>query len=255
MKKRKKLYLAVLMMLFTMAFGMSAMAATKVVTMKPNKLYTVNRKNYGDLTYHKIKISRPGYLTVYGYSYSTYTHDKYSLGVQLCSSRKKPLEQQYKTSLSDYTKPAYKAFYAVKKGTYYLAVTAKDYRLRYSFTPVTERSGASKAKAVTVARKRTAKGLLVAGENGTKTDWFKIRLTRKQKVTFTFTTRANDYLRFQIVSANPKVVIGGSSVFSKNTTEKIATKDAFPAGTYYIKVSRMLSRDKDTSGYYRFSWK
>ena len=43
MKKRKKLYFAVLMALFTMALGMNAMAATKVVTMKPNKLYTVNR--------------------------------------------------------------------------------------------------------------------------------------------------------------------------------------------------------------------
>ena len=38
MKKRKGLYLAVLMMLFTMVFGMSSMAATKVVTLKNNRL-------------------------------------------------------------------------------------------------------------------------------------------------------------------------------------------------------------------------
>ena len=66
MKKRKGLYLAVLMMLFTMVFGMSSMAATKVVTMKPNKLYTVNRTSYDDLTYHKFKVSKPGYITVSG---------------------------------------------------------------------------------------------------------------------------------------------------------------------------------------------
>ena len=52
MKKRKGLYLAVLMMLFTMVFGMSSMAATKVVTLKNNKLYTVNGKDYDDVVYH-----------------------------------------------------------------------------------------------------------------------------------------------------------------------------------------------------------
>ena len=82
MKKRKKLYFAVLMALFTMALGMNAMAATKVVTMKPNKLYTVNRTSYDDLTYHKFKVSKPGYITVYGYSYSMYSNNKYSLRVQ-----------------------------------------------------------------------------------------------------------------------------------------------------------------------------
>lgn len=254
MKKRKKLYFAVLMALFTMALGMNAMAATKVVTMKPNKLYTVNRTSYDDLTYHKFKVSKPGYITVYGYSYSMYSNNKYSLRVQLYNSRKKPLEQ-YATSMSEYSKPAYKTFYAVKQGTYYLGVKDKNYKLKYSFTPVKDRSGASQAKAVNVNRNKKGIGLLIAGEKGTKTDWFKIRLTRKQKVTFTFTARANDHLRLQIVPADPKLFIWGSSIYAKSTTEKVSTKDAFPAGTYYIKISRMLTGDKDTSGYYSFSWR
>ena len=58
-----------------------------------------------------------------------------------------------------------------------------------------------------VNRNKKGIGLLVAGEKGTKTDWFKIRLTRKQKVTFTFTARANDHLRLQIVPADPKLFI------------------------------------------------
>ena len=254
MKKRKVFCLAILMMLFSMLSGMSAMAATKVVTMKPNRLYTVSRTSYDDLTYHKFTVSKPGYLTVYGYSYSIYSNNKYSLSVQLYNSRKKPLEQ-YKTSLNEYSKPAYKTFYAVKKGTYYLGVKDKNYKLKYSFTPVTDRSGASQAKAATVNRNKKGAGLLVAGEKGTKTDWFKIHLSKKQKVTFTFTTRANDYLRLQIVPANPRMVIWGSSLYAKNTTEKVTTKDAFPAGTYYIKISRMLTSDADTSGYYSFIWK
>ena len=125
----------------------------------------------------------------------------------------------------------------------------------FGFTPVKDRSGASQAKAVNVNRNKKGIGLLVAGEKGTKTDWFKIRLTRKQKVTFTFTARANDHLRLQIVPADPKLFIWGSSIYAKSTTEKVSTKDAFPAGTYYIKISRMLTGDKDTSGYYSFSWR
>ncbi|MFQ9151522.1 MAG: hypothetical protein ACLR6B_08335 [Blautia sp.] len=51
MKKRKGLYLAVLMMLFTMVFGMSSMAATKVVTLKNNRLTGVSVKDYDDVAY------------------------------------------------------------------------------------------------------------------------------------------------------------------------------------------------------------
>ena len=254
MEKRKKLYLAVLMALFTMMLGMNAMAATKVVTMKPNRLYTVKQTNYNDVTYHKIKVSKTGYLAVYGYSYSSYTNRKNSLQVQLCNSKRKPLEQ-YATYISEYSTPAYKTYYAVKKGTYYIAAKGgQNYKLKYSFVALKDKSGATQAKATAVGKGKRAVGLLVAGESGKKVDWFKIRLAKSQKITITFSSKSNDNVRFQIVPADSRVMIWGSNVYIKNTTKKIPTQNAFPAGTYYIKVSRM-SDDASTSGYYSFSWK
>ena len=65
MKKRKGLYLAVLMMLFTMVFGMSSMAATKVVTLKNNRLTGVSVKDYDDVVYYKLSVNQTGYLAVF----------------------------------------------------------------------------------------------------------------------------------------------------------------------------------------------
>lgn len=253
MKKRKGLYLALLMMLFTMVFGMSSMAATKTVAMKPNRLYHVKRTGYDDVTYHRFTVSKTGYITVYGYSCSDYSSSKYSIGVQLYNSKKKPLETN-RTYISSYSKPAYKTYYAVKKGTYYIAVRDRNYKLKYSFTALTDKSGATQAKATAVGKGKRAVGLLVAGESGKKVDWFKIRLTKNQKINFTFSSKSNDDVRFQVVPADSRVMVWGSSVYVKNTTKKIPTQNAFPAGTYYIKVSRMLD-DASTSGYYSFSWK
>ena len=73
MKKRKGLYLAVLMMLFTMVFGMSSMAATKVVTLKNNRLTGVSVKDYDDVVYYKLSVNQTGYLAVYGYKQYSYS--------------------------------------------------------------------------------------------------------------------------------------------------------------------------------------
>lgn len=101
MKKRKGLYLAVLMMLFTMVFGMSSMAATKVVTLKNNRLTGVSVKDYDDVVYYKLSVNQTGYLAVYGYKQYSYSSagEKNGLNVQLCNSRKQPLEEEYNTYL------------------------------------------------------------------------------------------------------------------------------------------------------------
>lgn len=253
MKKRKGIFLFGLIMLLTMLFGMNAMAGSpKVVILKSNKLYNKFSGNYSDVTYYKINVARSGYITVYGYGYRPSSNSKYSLGgVQLCNSRKKALEKN-KTYVSAYTRD--RTYYGVKKGTYYLRIEGNNYKLKYSFTAVSEKSGSSKSTAVEIKKGTTKRGLLIAGESGSKTDWYKIRLTNKQKVRLTFGARANDHVSFKIIPANPKVFIPGSTAYYKNTTETVKTKDALPTGIYYIRVNRM-SKDADTSGYYTLKWK
>lgn len=252
MKKIKRiLWVVSLTFLLTMLCGINVMAATKTQMLQNNKWYTNKTQKYNDTYYYKIVVPKTGYITVQGYGFSQYSNNKYSLRVQLCNNKKKDLEK-YKTSL--YESRGFKTYYAVKKGTYYIKVSDTNYKIKYIFKSVTEKSGASTTKAVKVPKNKTISGLAIAGEQGKKVDYYKITLTKAQKITFTFGARANDWIQFKIVSANPKQFIFGSSAYRCYTTENVVTKDKFPAGTYYIQVFRM-SNDADTSGYYTLKWK
>ena len=115
MKKRKGLYLAVLMMLFTMVFGMSSMAATKVVTLKNNRLTGVSVKDYDDVVYYKLSVNQTGYLAVYGYKQYSYSSagEKNGLNVQLCNSESSHWRKS--TILTFTSQITGKNYYGVKK--------------------------------------------------------------------------------------------------------------------------------------------
>lgn len=251
MKKAKKILFAILFtLLFTSLSVTTAMAATRTVTLSQNKWYTNTTQSYNDTYYYKISVPKTGYITVSGYCFSKYSNNKYTLRVQLCNSRKKELEK-YKTSL--YETRGFKTYYAVKKGTYYLKVSDSNYKLKYTFKAITEKSGTTASSAVTIPKNKSIAGLALAGESGKKIDYYKIRLTKPQRINFTFGAKANDWIKFKLVPANPKQYIIGSTVYRWYTTEKASTKDVFPAGTYYIQVSRMTD-DTDTSGVYTIKW-
>ncbi|MDY3918714.1 MAG: hypothetical protein SOZ59_06885 [Candidatus Limivivens sp.] len=250
-RKTKLLGILALTFLLTMLCQMTTMAATKTQTLTSGKWVKNTTQKYGDVYYYKIVVPKTGYLAVEGYGFSNYSDSRYSLSVKLCDSKKKELET-YRTSLT--SSHSCKSYYGVKKGTYYLKVEDSNYRLRYSFKAVTEKSGTAQKKAVSVPKNKTVGGLAIAGEKGTKIDYYKITLTKAQKITFTFGAKANSWIQFKIVPANTKQIIFGSSVYRWDTTETVVTKDKFPKGTYYIQVYRM-SNDADTSGYYTLKWK
>lgn len=249
---KKILLLLVLTLMLTFMFSMSTMAAAKTVSLNNNKWYTDKNTNYNQNTvYHKIKIPRNGLITISGYGYSNYSTYKYSIGVQLCNSKKKPL-QKFNSYLSQTYK--YKTYYAVKKGTYYIKTQSSKYKLKYSFKSMSDNSGNRQSKARNVNKNKVAKGLLIAGENGNKVDWYKIVLTKPQKIKLTFGALASDWIQFKITSADPNITIFGSTTSRKYDTQTQITQSAFPAGTYYIQVSR-LSNSTDCSGYYTLKWK
>ena len=235
MKKRKGLYLAVLMMLFTMVFGMSSMAATKVVTLKNNRLTGVSVKDYDDVVYYKLSVNQTGYLAVYGYKQYSYSSagEKNGLNVQLCNSRKQPLEEEYNTYL-------------------YKSNNWKNY-LKSTFVAVKEVCGSSKARASLLTRNKTRYGLLIAGENGAKEEWYKVRLPKAQKLKLKLSGKSSGYVAFEIIPASKKVTLFGSYQSCWNNTKLIQTRNNLPAGTYYIKVYRSNGKSSN-SGYYSIKW-
>lgn len=248
---KKGFLLLVLTLMFTLMFGMTTMAAPKTVSLSNNKWYTDKSTDFKRPTvYHKIRIPRNGLITVTGYTYSNYSTYRSTLGVQLYNAKKKPL-QKYKKNTASYN---YKTYYAVKKGVYYLKTQDNRYKLKYSFKAIPENSGTSKSKARTINKNKLAKGLLIAGEKGSKIDWYKIVLTKPQNLKITYTALANELVQFKIVPDNTNILITNSSAFLRNNKQIFSSRSPFPAGTYYIQVFR-FGNSTDCSGYYTLKWK
>ena len=129
------------------------------------------------------------------------------------------------------------------------------YKLSYSFKAVTEKSGSKKSKAVALKKNKAAGGLQIAGESASKADWYKIVLPKKQKVTLTYSTKANNTIWFKIIPASKNVYLSGSLEYCMwDQTKTVTTKDKLPAGTYYVQVYKYKGDDW-MSGYYTLKWK
>lgn len=255
MKKRKVVFLAVLTMLVAMMLGMTSMAATtKVVITKSDTYYKKGDANNNDVTYYKISVKQTGYLNVFGFRKSSVKYDdsRYGLAIQLCNSRKQPLEDEYNSYLSK--SDSWREYYGVKKGIYYIKVKGGNHTLKYSFKPVKEVCGSTKAKASSLTRNKTRVGLLIAGEKGNKEEWYKVRLPKAQKLKFTIDGRSNGYVAFEVIPASKRVILTGSYQSCWNKAKKIETTGALPAGTYYIKVYRSNGKSSN-SGWYSIKWR
>lgn len=197
-------------------------------------------------TYHKIVISKPGYIKVEG----AFLGDSGSMYATLCNSKKVALSQQkYLYSSNNYT-----TYYAVKKGTYYINITGyNDYKLRYTFSAVKDTSAQSQKKATVIGKGKTVKGLILSEDSLKKVDWYKVKLTKSQKLVLNVDAKSCATLKFEIVPASSKVFLIGSSfsIYEVNG-DTYGTKGNLPAGTYYIKVTKT---DAKASGYYSIKFK
>lgn len=147
--------------------------------------------------------------------------------------------------------------YGVAKGkTYYIRVDARlnskgAYVLKVTNSKISEKSGKTKKKAVTIKKKKTKKGIIESGKNSKQADWYKFKLTSKKKVNITVTTGSNETLKV-IVYKGGKKVRGGTQNLYGNDKKILKSNGKWPKGTYYIKVQRGTST---SSGYYTLKWK
>ncbi|MCR5756033.1 MAG: hypothetical protein K6G30_14630 [Acetatifactor sp.] len=195
-----------------------------------------------DLIYHKISIAKPGYIKVD----ATSNNSVASLYVTLCNNKKKPQSEQSYISSSLNTDGLY---FAVKKGTYYLATKSSDIvSLKYTFTAVKEKSGAKQDKAVAIKAGSTVKGLIQSSDKTTTYDYYKVSLNSTKKLSLTASTKCNDRISFKVIPANSKLHLFGDTLYLSSTgKETFVSTDKLPKGTYYIQVSKYRST---TSGFY-----
>lgn len=145
--------------------------------------------------------------------------------------------------------------YGVAKGkTYYIRVDARfnskgAYVLNAVNSKISEKSGKTKKKAVTIKKKKTKSGIIESGKNSKQADWYKFKLTSKKKVNITVTTGSNESLKIILYKGGKRI----KAVTARgNSTGYIKSIGKWTKGTYYIKVQRGTST---SSGYYTIKWK
>ena len=150
---------------------------------------------------------------------------------------------------------------AVPKGTYYVAVKSTDtmYGINLKATKVTENSGSTRAKAKSIYKGNTKKGLITATQSSSSGDWYKIKLNKAQVVKLEIVTKTGGYsggIRVSLYNAGKTKAFGYSN-FSWKTPSKTLSPftsgqgGRLAKGTYYIKVHKNASG----SGYYQIKWK
>ena len=181
---------------------------------------------------YKFTVKNNGCILIGG---KTYQGEK--MTIEILNSKKVSLNPR-KSVLSESND--YLMNYALKKGTYYIRVTnmKTPYRIRYRYYKHYEQAGTSKAKAVTLTKGKEKKGMFYLTDSTSKENWFKVTLTKKQKLSMIITSYGSSSLEYQLLAADSNVTIRNSKFYPPNGVVRMKTGDTLPKGTYYIKISK-----------------
>lgn len=190
--------------------------------------------------YFKFTAKKTGYIQVIGNEEAKYYK------VALFDKKKKALSKE--------TNLGYAPTYGVTKGkTYYVRVSSSGnysngfYCIKVANKQIKEKSGKTKKKAVTVKRKGTRKGNILAGSG--QADWYKLKKTNKKRIEITLKGATNDKLKITVYKGSKKYISG---VFKYNKSGVVITGTNWTKGTYHIKIER---GNKKSFGWYSLTWK
>lgn len=213
---------------------------------KSGKTTLIWQNEYGKWIYSKFTATKTGYIKV-----STKSNTDKMVYVKILDKNKKDIsDQKFLNKKNPYT------YIGVQKGkTYYIATKSSDdyYNLKYKLTGVNEKSGSKKAKAVTLEKGKTIKGIQIANGKKSGNDWYKIKIKKTQSIKFIVNGKASSDsdLRIQIIPANKKIIFHNDIIVVENNKKTVSTDKLYP-GTYYIKVYKT---NKKASGWYSIKWK
>lgn len=177
----------------------------------------------------------------------------------LCNSKGKTLTEQCLFTLQQKNSVCY----AVKKGaTYKLKISALNvndtqyYQLNLKYKGVSEKSGASKKKAVSVKLGNRVTGTVYAEDSASAVDWYQIKNTKKQELLLNYSGNiSSGSMLIDVYDAKGKKLdsytvlanIGESNEALLHNSQK---GTQMPAGTYYVRIRKS---GKTATGSYSFS--
>lgn len=211
----------------------------------------------GEYAWIKYKAPADGYLTVKAnYASSVYTASEGYW--QLFDSARKTALSGNDTYSTNYDAAyQFSNVFGMKKGkTYNLRVYSLDgVTISSKFTKVSEKSGKSKTKAVSIKKGKTIKGIIPAGDK--QADWYKFKVTKKQYLKLSWSAKTNDLMKFTVYEGSKnigtvKANYASSKTYSQYVTNLYTNKKLkVDPATFYVKIERAT---KTSSGYYTFKW-
>lgn len=233
---------------------------SKVFGMTAAFLYSSNRtlqegKNlvsYADAKkraiYYKVNIKKDGLI-----SYLAMPEDGTSLlsgYLQLCDEEKEPISVSEYVSSSEDNNQAVHAYYAVKKGIYYIkAQLNTSYIASFALEKVKDISGSSmeRAKKLKLGGKEK-KSVLFLSDQIEKEKWFCFRLKKNQNFSIVVNSCINGYLNIEVCNED-KITVKSGSINFHTGTKILKTSAKWQRGIYYIKISKEKESLK-SSGYF-----
>lgn len=203
--------------------------------------------------YYKIRVKKKGLV-----SFTAQPEDGTTLlegQVLLCDKNKKAVSVKTYVSGSEDNNKAVHAYYAVKKGTYYInAKLNVPYLAAFTTQKVTDQAGGSMANAKKIKWKGKEKKSVLFSEDSTETEkWYRLHLKKTRNFSIVVNSCVNGYLNIEVCnSAGIPVKSGGVSFYSG--TKVLKTSSKWQKGGYYIKITK-AEKSKKSSGYFSVSVK
>lgn len=276
MENKKKSIILVLSIVFicVLMFGKGINVSAAEASLQPKKWASgATSQNEADNMYYKIKIPKMGYIKV---EYFLDKEPEFTSDLYLYDKNKKKIS----TSVNYMKK--HTAYWAVRKGTYFLkagntsewagagkpdengdytefAYVPYNYKIRYTFTAL-KKSG-SKAtrmsKASELKRGKTAKGLVFPNDKEGVRAVYKMKVSKNGKVTLHLKVNSSyalaDSLQIRLYDAKGRMLTDGKykkdMVYWYNSGK---SKVNLKAGTYYLGIYKFISNG---SGFYSIRWK
>ena len=201
------------------------------------------------------------YISVYKFRISSDGYIKVNVNTDKCTGRHTAraalrLFTSYKVNEDNSPDYFITSFYegenylALKAGTYYFDSSHSKLKFKYDFTSVSHGSNYCMQTAKKLTSGKNIKEVFAYGYEFTK--WYKITLTRKQKIkTFVNRMECNSAAIGRIYGPGLNQYILNSKGLKVKTTKlnpRQLITDTLPKGTYYICVTRAIP--KDESEYY-----
>lgn len=228
---------------FTITATLKAAAAQNISTNK-----TLQNKSWTKKKIVKAKSKHYYKLVVKGNRYFYLSSNNSYINVQLLDKKKK---KALSSVIPLKSSNNFQASFSLGKGTYYVAVTADyqtTYQLYYQSSTVKNVSGKGFKTAPKMTMGQQYLGLLKATTSTDTGQYYKFRLTKAKKLQIAFyVENSSSQFQLQLYDAQKNPLPTNNYRIGNASLLYINSRAATPAGTYYIRVSKV---NRTSSGCY-----